>query len=249
VKTSLPILIFHTLDERGSVISFLPQAFQRGTAKLHESGYRSLSLLRVADCLRQGQPFPPRSFVITFDDGYQTVYDQAFPVLQRYDMSATVGERKPGGPADRLPGCEGQPMLSWREICEMHRWGIHVGAHTCSHPDLTRLPTEQIEAEIYNSKAIIEDMLGATVRSFAYPYGRYDQRSHKIVQQHFHCGCSDTLGLVAEHSDPYALERVHAYYLRPDGLFDLVLTDLFPWYLRARRITRGIKCAIRSSLG
>lgn len=42
------------------------------------------------DCPRQGKPFPERSFVITFDDGYQSVFNEAFPVLQRYGMSATV---------------------------------------------------------------------------------------------------------------------------------------------------------------
>lgn len=252
MATSLPILIFHTLDDRGSVISFPPEAFRRNLGKLHENGYRTLSLLEAADRVRQGQAFPPRSFVLTFDDGYRTTYDEALPVLQRYDMTASVflttGETRPTAPSDRLPPSEGQPMLNWHEIRELHRSGINVGAHTCTHPDLTRLPTERIEAEIVNSKAIIEDMLGVPVHSFAYPYGRYDPRSREIAQQHFANACSDRLALVTAGSDPYALERVDAYYLRPDGLFDLMLTDWFPWYVRARSITRGIKRAVVSRL-
>jgi peptidoglycan/xylan/chitin deacetylase (PgdA/CDA1 family) len=173
------------------------------------------------------------------------VYHQAFPVLQRYGMSATVfvttGESKPTGPAQRLPSCEGQPMLSWREIREMHHWGLDIGAHTCTHPDLTHLPTEQIETEIADSKAIIEGMLGAPVRSFAYPYGHYDQRSREVARQHFACACSSPLALVTARSDPYALERVDAYYLRPDGWFGIMLTHWFPWYVRARSIARGLK--------
>src|SRR5262249_3339422 len=107
MAASFPALTFHTLDDRPSVIAFSPRMFQRGIARLHKRGYRTVSLLEAVDCLRRGTPFPDRSFVITFDDGYQTVYDVAFPVLQRYGMSATVfltvGEKGTANPAGRLP--------------------------------------------------------------------------------------------------------------------------------------------------
>ena len=180
--------------------------------------------------------------MLTFDDGYETVYHEAFPVLQRYGMTATVfvtsGQTKPSQLAEHLPSREGRIMLSWRQIRELQRCGIDIGAHTCSHPDLVVLPTRKIEAEVSDSKAVIEDMLGANVRSFAYPYGRYDQRSRDIAAQHFVCACSDVLALARPNSDRYALERVDAYYLRPDRLFNLILTAAFPWYLRARRLGR-----------
>jgi peptidoglycan/xylan/chitin deacetylase (PgdA/CDA1 family) len=244
-QDSLPILIFHSLDDRGTVISFAAQAFGHNMARLHVRGYRTLSLLDAADRVRQGRPFPTRSLVLTFDDGYETVYHEALPVLQRYGMSATIfittGQNAPAGLADRLPSCEGQAMLSWRQILELRRCGVEIGAHTCTHPDLTRLPPAEIRAEIGASKAIIEDMLGAAVRSFAYPFGRYDRRSQDIAREHFACACSDVLALVTPRSDPHALERVDAYYLRPDGLFRVMLTRFLPCYVRTRRITRGVK--------
>jgi peptidoglycan/xylan/chitin deacetylase (PgdA/CDA1 family) len=73
-------------------------------------------------------------------------------------------------------------MLTWREIKEMQRWGIAFGSHTLTHPDLTRWPSERIETEIYDPKAVIEDTLGVPVTCFAYPDGRYDHRSHEIVR-------------------------------------------------------------------
>src|SRR3990172_6758680 len=199
MASSIPVLTFHALDYSTEVTSFSPQMFQRGMVKLHDSGYQTQSLLKAVDCLRQGKPFPERSFVITFDDGYQTVFDEAFPVLQRYEMSATVfltvGHNRIPMPSDGLPSLEGRSMLSWEEIREMQRSGIDFGSHTLTHPDLSRLPFERIEAEICNSKAIIEDALSAPASCFAYPYGRYDHRSREIVQQHFACACSDKLGL------------------------------------------------------
>lgn len=250
---SLTILTFHSLDNGTSVTSFPVRVFRRGMIRLYENGYRTLSLVEAADCLRQGKLFPDRSLVITFDDGYKTVYDEAFPVLQRYGMSATVfltlGEKRAAKPDDRLPPFEGRPMLSWNEIREMQEWGIHFGAHTLTHPDLTRLPPDRVETEICESKKIIEDALGDSVACFAYPYGLYDDLSLRIARQHFACACSDTLGLITPDSDPYALERVDAAYLRTDWLFDIVSTGLFPWYIRARSIPSRVRRAVRSGNG
>ena len=244
----LPILTFHALDDQPSVTSFSPRTFRRGIARLHERGYQAMSLLEVVDCLHHNVPFLKRSLVITFDDGYQSVYEHAFPVLQRYGMPATVfltvGEKGTTKASGRLPGLEGRSMLSWQEIREMQGSGITFGAHTLTHPDLTRLTMERIESEICDSKTVIEDALSAPVTCFAYPYGRYDTRSCEIVRRHFASACSDTLGLVSAGSDRYALERVDAYYLRTDWWFDVMMTRLFPWYIQARSIPRRIRRAL-----
>ena len=135
-------------------------------------------------------------------------------------------------------------MLAWSEIEEMRQCGIDFGAHTLTHPDLTRLSRSQIRMEVYDSKAIIEDRLGIPVTAFAYPYGRCHQRSYEIVSQCFDCACTDSLGLVRAGSDPFALERVDAYYLRKNGLFHTMTSRLFPLYIRARNIPRSIRRAL-----
>jgi peptidoglycan/xylan/chitin deacetylase (PgdA/CDA1 family) len=246
----LPILTFHAFDNQSSVISFPPRVFKRGIAKLHENGYRTISLLDVVDCLQMRKSFPERSLVITFDDGYQTIYEVAFPVLQDYGMLATifltVGKRGEMMPDTRLPSLNGYSMLSWHEILEMHRGGIDFGAHTLTHPDLTRLPVDRVENEIVESKRIIEDALSAPVVCFAYPYGRYNHQSRELVRQHFACACSDNLGLIHKGSDLHALERVDAYYLHTERLFDLMLTGLFPWYIKVCSIPRWVRQAIQT---
>jgi peptidoglycan/xylan/chitin deacetylase (PgdA/CDA1 family) len=244
-----PILTFHAVDDRRSVISFPPGLFARVIARLSEKGYRTLSLLEAADHLRGKRAFPERAVVITFDDGYQSVYDHAFPVLQRHGFSATiflaVGEDRRTPDSRRLPSMCDRSMLSWREIREMHRSGIAFGGHTLTHPDLTLLSDEQIEAEVVGGKAVMEDALGAPAASFAYPFGHYDERCREIVSRHFACACSDRLGLLGPDSDPYALERVDAYYLRSEKWSAAMTTALFPFYVRARSVPRQI----RRSLG
>ena len=245
----LPILTFHAIDKRSSVISILPTVFQCAMAKLHAGGYQTLRLMEATDYLQRGAPFPDRSFVITFDDGYQSVYEEAFPVLEGYGMPATVfltvGEKGVASPRGRLPSLAGRSMLSWKEIQEMQRTGIDFGAHTLTHPDLTHLSSDQVKAEVCKAKSIIEDVLGVPVTSFAYPYGRYNGRVREIVQEHFACACSDKLGLAGQGSDVHALERVDAFYLRTDRLFSMMLTRFFPWYVWACSIPRRVRRAFQ----
>lgn len=251
MRTSLPLLTFHAIDDRPSVISFPTQLFQHAVERLWRGGYRTLRLEEAATMLRQREPFPERSVVITFDDGFQSVYDLAFPILRRYHMSATVfltvGCKATLDPEERLPVWEGRAMLAWNEIREMYREGIDFGAHTLTHPHLPRLTFEEMEKEIRESKNRIETVLNAPVTAFAYPYGRYDFHSREIVRRYFDCACSDRLGLVSMNSDRYALERIDAYYLKTRRLFGLMFNPLFPWYLRARSLPRGVRRALQRS--
>jgi peptidoglycan/xylan/chitin deacetylase (PgdA/CDA1 family) len=243
----LPILTFHSIDdERSSVISFPPELFTRLIGRLHDTGYHTISLLEAAECVRRREFFPERAFALTFDDGYASIYCAAFPVLKRYAMHATVFLIAGDSPSDvSLPPFGGRPMLSWNEILEMREAGIDFGAHTMTHPDLTHVSAERIEDEIVRSKTIIERRLGQEVASFAYPFGRYDERSRDIAARHFKCACSDRLGLISEASDPFALERVDAYYLKGNSISQLIGTGLFPWYVKARNIPRVIRRAVQ----
>jgi hypothetical protein len=183
--------------------------------------------------------------VLTFDDGFQSVYREALPVLERYGLSATVfltvgidGAQQSGG---RLPTFEGRQMLSWAEIREMQQSGIEFGAHTLTHRDLTRLAAEEVAIEMSHSKERIENSLGTPVTSFAYPFGRYDRQSRRMAEQYFTCACADTLGLLSSRSDPFALERVDAYYLGTRRSFALMVSGFLPWYVLARSIPRQLR--------
>jgi peptidoglycan/xylan/chitin deacetylase (PgdA/CDA1 family) len=244
----LPILTFHMIDDKSSVLSYSPGLFRRFMDTLYRKGYRTINLTNVVEKICIGKPFAEKSFVLTFDDGYASVFEKAFPVLEEYGMTATVfltvGDSNVPGSNNRLPSLNETRMLGWSEIREMRVRGIDFGSHTLTHPDLTRLGRTSIEYEIRKSKEIIEDNLGTPVSSFAYPYGRYNDESVAAVQQYFLCACSDELGLLTKESKPYSLERVDTYYLRSEKLFDLMFTDLFPLYILLRGIPRRIRRAL-----
>ncbi|HEX7588217.1 MAG TPA: polysaccharide deacetylase family protein [Anaerolineae bacterium] len=213
---------------------------------MHATKHQTVSLDQAVEHLKTGKAFTPRTYVMTFDDGYRSVYEEAFPLISDLHLTATIflSVDREGGATERLPSLSGRAMLSWDEIREMARYGITFGAHTLTHPDLRTLVSSRVEEEIVGSKDILEQALGCRVSSFAYPFGRYDATSHAAARAHFACACSDRLGLMGHRSDPYALERVDMYYLRNVKLFGLVQTGLFPWYILIRRIPREIRRAV-----
>jgi peptidoglycan/xylan/chitin deacetylase (PgdA/CDA1 family) len=238
----IPILTFHSLDNSESVLSFPPQLFRRGLTMLHEQGYTTMSLRKAAESMRHGEPLPERSLILTFDDGFESIYSEALPVLQECRMTATVFII--GGTmasADRSSPYFGRATLTSRQMRGMHECGIDIGSHSLTHPDLTKLSQDRIEAEIRDSKKIIEDQLGASVYSFAYPFGRYDTRSRRVAGQTFDCACSASLGIASSGSDVYALKRVDAYYLRREKTFNLILSRFFPAYVWSRNVPRRIR--------
>jgi peptidoglycan/xylan/chitin deacetylase (PgdA/CDA1 family) len=244
----IPVLTFHALNESASPLSVPPRVFARGLEHLHERGWRTVSLGEIATRLEARKPLPERALAITFDDGFRSVSDEALPVLRALGYSATVFLAV--GADDRaetmLP-MDDRPMLTWSQARELRDAGWEIGAHSRTHPDLTRLPDERIESEMRGSQVVIEDRLGARVSAFAYPFGRHDRRTRAIARRHFACACATRLGRVGPESDRYALERIDAHYLRTDRLFRLLASRALPWYLRARAIPRAARATLARS--
>jgi peptidoglycan/xylan/chitin deacetylase (PgdA/CDA1 family) len=214
-----------------------------------EEGYSTISLARVIECLSKAKPFPERTLVLTFDDGYETTYKEAFPLLQKLGMTATVflatGNLAEKRGSEFLPTLTGRKMLSWDNIREMNRAGIEFGSHTLTHPDLTRMSMARVNREVHESKTILEDKLGSEVFAFAYPFGYHTRTIRDIVKKHYVMACSGRLGVVTQSSKPFALERIDMYYFRTTKLSHLLLSRLFPFYVKFRNVPRQIKSVLR----
>ena len=241
----LPILAYHALDEAGSVLSVPPRVFREHMRFLRDSGARTLNVQEIRGGLRQGA-FPTRSVVLTFDDGFRSVYEHAFPILQEYGFHAIVflvtdymGKENSWPSQPR--GIPRQPLLTWSQVEEMSAAGVAMGAHSRSHPDLTTLSRRDAEGEIASSRRMIEDRVGSAVEVFAYPYGAYNQTVRELAAGHFSVGCSAILGFAEPESDPFALERLDAYYLRAPALFRRLFSADMGAYIRLRRGARDLR--------
>ena len=242
----IPILTYHSIDASGSVISTSPERFRRQMSQLRESSCQVIPLQDIVAALREHRDLPANSLAITFDDGFESVYAHAFPVLQEYSFPATVflvtascGRPSPWN--SQTPKIGPAPLATWDQIAEMACGGVDIGSHTLTHPDLTRLRPEEVENEIRSSRRMIEDRLGRLVSSFAYPFGRSNAGIRALVEGEYRCACSARLGMVDQSSTPYLLKRIEMYYFSSDARFESLIRGKADSYLALRRILRLLR--------
>lgn len=210
---------------------------------LKARGFRTLSFSDVIDWVAGKKIFPMQSVVLTFDDGYASLYEKAFPLLEAMGFKATVflttgycGKTNNWPtPISDIPLL---PMLKWEQIKEMARSVFDIQAHTISHPILTNVPMEKLRAELTQSKAEIEGRLGKSAGFFAYPYGKFNDRVYEMVHRYFDAACSTRLNFADLHSDRYLLERIDMYYF--SGMFSSQIfgSPFLKSYLFLRQLMR-----------
>lgn len=241
----IPILTFHALEDRRTPISFSPDLFARAIKKWYAEGWRTISLLEGVQHLRAGKPFPEKTFVLTFDDGYASVYQHAFPLLQAYNFTATLfiapQENVSANSTDALPVLYEREMLRWHQIREMRAHGIDFGSHTLTHRELITLDEKEIEYELRVAREVLSNALGEQIALFAYPRGLYNARVRQLTAQFYEAACSDKLGIATLKSDLFALERVETFYLRETWAADGFTGAWFPFYLQMRNVPRKMK--------
>jgi peptidoglycan/xylan/chitin deacetylase (PgdA/CDA1 family) len=207
--------LYHAVGRQGEQPSryIVPaKDFERQMAWLEWRGANVITLEEFLSCLREYRLPPAHSVVITMDDGYADNYEVAYPILRRYRFPATIFLV-----SDELGGCNdwdhdselgGRRLLPRSDIWQMHAGGMQFGAHTRTHPKLDAVPNEQVYDEVYGSRETLERALHVPIRTFAYPYGRYDARTARIVEQAgFWCGCTVRFGANTSLTHPYGLHR------------------------------------------
>lgn len=169
----VPILMYHRVDDMlipGD--SFSPgltvavPKFDAEMAYLKNNGYQTVGLTELYQALYENKPLPPKTVIITFDDGYADNYLYAFPILKKYNLKATFFV------VSNFFGAS-QYYLTAEQIKEMSDAGMDIESHTETHSNLSQLPKEKLETELRGSRAKIEALIGKPVYFLAYPYGRY----------------------------------------------------------------------------
>jgi len=175
---TIPILTYHRFaQDCPSPLCMPAAAFRAQMRYLKDNRYHVLSADELLAFVQHRRPLPPRSVLITIDDGYRSVYEIAYPILREFDFSAVL--------FIYTELIDVSPIaLTWNQLEEMRRNGFAVGSHTIRHSDLT-LPREgesgaefaaRVENELVGSKQVLDRRLGQDTWLLAYPYGNYDPK-------------------------------------------------------------------------
>lgn len=234
------IISFHSIDASGSVLSYSQDSF---TALLRGLESSALPVLTLDDLLMDDTR---RGVSITFDDGMQSVFTAALPVLREHEMPAhlflttsTVGtqNRWRGQPA-KAPVFE---MLNWDQLEQLHDGGFRIESHTHTHPDLRQLNRAAIEEECMLADAAIERAVGRQPKYFAYPYGYQNQQVREFIVGRYKAAVTTELGWLNGAVDAAILPRLDSYYLRGDWMCRNLDSTASRWYLSLRSRLRSIR--------
>ena len=179
----VPVLTYHYIrdavpptEELNYHLSVKTADLDSQFAYLAKNGFQIISLGDLYESLVNHTPVPPKSVIITFDDGYRDFYYNAFPLIKKYNLRVV---------SFYVASYTSYPnYMNWEMLREIHNSGlVDVESHTLSHFLLTPLTPEEAGKEILESKKILEEGLGKKVNYLAYPYGDYNEEVVNLVKE------------------------------------------------------------------
>ncbi len=204
------ITLYHHISETTPASTSVPPAkFREQLEHLRQGGFHVIALPELVQALQERRELPDKTIAITFDDGYISIYDTAFPMLQEFGFPFTVFiNTQPHN--DEMRG-----YMSWEQIREMSDAGVTIANHMENHPHMvdaldgedeaTRI--ERLRSELLRSQARILEKTGQDHQFMAYPYGEYDVPVKRMVQELGMVAFGQQSGAVGFDSDFLALPR------------------------------------------
>jgi len=186
-----------------------PDDFRRHLQYLHDNGFHVMALDDMLAALRNREQIPDRSIAITFDDGYLSIYENAFPLLVEFGFPFTLF-------VSTQPIDDNQPgFMDWDQINEMVASGALIANHMVDHPymlepiagesDADRI--QRLRENLLAAEQRIAANTGQSHRILAYPYGEYDPAIRRMLEEEGFLGVAQNSGAVGFHSDFLAIPR------------------------------------------
>lgn len=250
----LPVLMYHSVSDRSEVgvapyyrTATSPKVFAEQMALLRAEGWETVTLGAGLEILRSEKAAQRKVVALTFDDGFRDFCITAFPVLRQYGFGATV--YLPTAFIGKQPiQFKAHECLTWDEVRELHQADIEFGSHTVNHPELVRLPWSEVEKEVRESKAEIEQRLGVRVTSFAYPYAFpralrvFVSRFGQLLRETGYESCVTTdIGRASGGTDLFAIPRLPVNDCDDAELLKAKLDGAYDWLAAPQRAFKALK--------
>ncbi|MDP4179037.1 MAG: polysaccharide deacetylase family protein, partial [Bacillota bacterium] len=171
---------------------------------LKDNGYSTLTLNEIYDFIINHKCIPEKSVALTFDDGYNDNYTNAFPLIKEYGYKATVFV------VTNWIDKEGYPYINSEHLKEMDAAGMDIESHTLNHDHLPTLSYDKQLETLKNSKKYLESLLNKKVNFIGYPFGEEDENTIKAAKT-----AGYTMGFLSygkwadENQGTYTLARVY----------------------------------------
>lgn len=212
----IPVLAYHKIDLptadvkiRGAYTA--PARFDKQISYLRRHGYHFYTAAEIVSHYIENGRCPEKAICLTFDDGWKDNYINAFPILKKHGVKATIF---------LVPSCIGRTTdqvtaegegerehLSAADIRDMSEYGIEFGSHSMNHQLFDRITPDEIDNEVFESKAYIENLTQRECRTFAYPAGFFNDHAKATIRDAGYIAAFSTVYGNDENVDLFELNR------------------------------------------
>jgi peptidoglycan/xylan/chitin deacetylase (PgdA/CDA1 family) len=184
----LPILLYHKVSRNhNDRLTISVDRLDRQLAYIRSEGYTGISFLELKESLEGRRPLPAKPVLLTFDDGYLSTYELAYPLLRKHQLKATVF--LPTAFIGGVNGWDGgsEPLMSYDILRKIAGTEIEFGLHSSRHESFQSYSAVQVEADLSECLRTMEESGCPFTRVFAYPYGRVpkDESVQRDMRQLF----------------------------------------------------------------
>lgn len=210
INSNVVILLYHHVsNDTPKITSVSPEVFEQQLDYIQQNNFTVWPLEKIIEYINSGQSLPEKTLAITFDDAYQSVYSQAYPLLKARNMPFTIFVTTES--VDR----QYNQQLDWKALNMMQKNGASLANHTLTHPHmLHRLANEsdqqwqrRMREEIMQSQQQLEKKTASLLKYFAYPYGEHNQALKLLVSELGFIGFGQQSGAFDSNGDQLSIPR------------------------------------------
>ena len=224
---AIPALMYHSIsgvpEGWPADLCIAPEVFEEHLKYLQARGYNVVTAPQAMVLLKSRQNVM-NTVILTFDDGYENNYTEAFPSLKKYGFRGNF--YIVGNDVGKTKNQDGvKKYMTYGQIKQMHGQGMEIGSHSMSHDPLTSIKPDMLPWEIYQPLNLFYEKMGFWISGIAFPNGAFNDTIIAEVRKYFKyeygfsgiAGCN-TLKIVTE--TPFALRRAGVYD-RGNGVKDI----------------------------
>ncbi len=221
---NIPIFVYHNIVKEQSEVQFdymqtTSETFEKQVSELINVGYHFITYEDLLNYKEGNKKLYKRSCILTFDDGYKGVYENAYPIAKKYEIPFTIFIITKNMNA---PEC-----ITWEQAREMKDSGlVTIASHSVDHPEFTNLSTQEAITNVNKSYEAIEEKLGKEdLKIFTYPYGLHtEEQLQELKKEGYIQNLTDNKINKSNNLDLY---KLHREYPLSDSIYKIILKIMY----------------------